>query len=225
MTGEAAHLIPYALIAALSPLGFAATITVLRTGRLRALGFGIGVVVGQLLACSILVVVGGASFPSHETSHPRFEALLELVLAAALLCLAAAVYRRPAGAEHSAGSSGRSKELLHRLGHVSAFTALFVGLLLGIGGPKRLVLTAFASASISASGVSGSSEAALVVWYSALSTLLVWVPVVGYLLLGQWAVTRLDRALEWLRFRQRPVTVCALVVVALLLIGDAVALL
>ena len=87
------------------------------------------------------------------------------------------------------------------------------------------MLTAFASASISASGVSGSSEVALVVWYSALSTLLVWVPVVGYLLLGQWAVTRLDRGLEWLTLRQRPVSVCALVVIALVLIGDAVALL
>ena len=87
------------------------------------------------------------------------------------------------------------------------------------------MLTTFAAASISASGVTGSNEAALVVWYSVLATLLIWVPVLGYLLLGQWAVTRLDRSLEWLTRRQRPVTVCALVVIALLLIGDAVALL
>jgi hypothetical protein len=73
--------------------------------------------------------------------------------------------------------------------------------------------------------VTGSNEAALVVWYSALATLLIWVPVVGYLLLGPWAVSHLDRGLGWLTRRQRPVTVCALVVVALFLIGDAAALL
>ena len=225
MTGEAARLIPYALIAALSPLGFAATIAVMRTGRLRAFGFGVGVVLGQLLACAVLVAVGGASFPSHKTRHPEFEGFLELGLGIALLCLAVVAYRRPSRPAQRAGSSGRSKELLERLGHVRAFTALFAGLLLGIGGPKRLVLTTFAAASISASGVTGSNEAALVVWYSVLATLLIWVPVLGYLLLGQWAVTRLDRSLEWLTRRQRPVTVCALVVIALLLIGDAVALL
>ncbi len=225
MTDEAAHLIPYALIAALSPLGFAATIAVLRTGRLRALGFGVGVVLGQLLACAVLVIVGEASFPSHETSHPRFEGLLQLALGIALLCLAVAVYRRPPSSAQEAGSSGRSQELLERLGHIRPFTALIAGLLLGIGGPKRLVLTALASASISASGVTGANEPALVVWYSAIATVLVWVPVVAYLLLGQWAVSRLDLTLEWLTRRRRPVTVCALVVIAVVLIGDGVALL
>ena len=225
MTSEAAHLIPYALLAALSPLGFAATIAVMRTGRLRAFGFGVGVVLGQLFACAVLVAVGGGSVPSHETRHPTFEGLLELGLGIALVCFAVVVYRRPPSMTRVAGSSGRSKELLERLGHVRAFTALVTGFLLGIGGPKRLVLTALASASITASGVTGSNEAALVVWYSVLATVLIWVPLVGYLLLGQRAVTRLNRGLEWLTRRQRPVTVCALVVLGLVLLGDAAALL
>jgi hypothetical protein len=223
VTGEAARLIPYALIAALSPLGFAATIAVMRTGRLRVFGFGVGMVLGQLLACAILVAVGGASFPSHETSHPTFEGLLQFGLGIALLYLAVAVYRRPSKSAPDASSSARSKELLERLGHVRVFTALFAGLLLGVGGPKRLVLSTFASASILASGVNGSDQVALVVWYSALATVLIWVPVLGYLLLGQWAVARLDLGLEWLTRRQRPATVCALVVIALVLIGNGVA--
>jgi Sap, sulfolipid-1-addressing protein len=225
VTGEAAHLIPYALIAALSPLGFAATLAVMRTGRVRAFGFGVGVVLGQLFACSVLVVVGGASIPSRETAHPTFEGALELALGITLLCLAVATYFRPSSSRPSAGPGGRANELLERLGHVRALTVLFAGVLLGIGGPKRLVLTALASASISASGVTGSNEAALVVWYSALATVLVWLPVLGYLLLGTRAVTRLDRALEWLTRHRRPMTVGALLVIALVLIGDAATLL
>ena len=224
MTSEAAHLIPYALVAALSPLGFAATIAVMRTGRLRAFGFGVGVVLGQLLACAVLVAVGGASVPSHEASHPTFAGLLELGLGVALLCLAVRTYRRPPKTAPAAGSSGRSKEVLARLGHVRAFTAVVAGVLLGIGGPKRLVLTALASTSITASGVTGSNEAALVVWYSALATVLIWVSVLGYLLLGQSAVTRLDRGLEWLTRHHRPATVGALAVLGLVLIGDGAAL-
>jgi len=37
-------------------------------------------------------------------------------------------------------------------------TAWGIGLLLGIGGPKRLVLTALASASITAAGITGSGR-------------------------------------------------------------------
>jgi Sap, sulfolipid-1-addressing protein len=222
---EAAYLIPYALLAALSPLGFAAAITVLRTDRLRALGFAVGVVLGQLLASAILVAVGGASIPSRRKSHPTFEGLLGLGLGIAVLCLAVIVIRRPSDVTPTPGGSGRSREALERLTHVRPFTALVAGLMLGIGGPKRLVLTALASASITAAGVSGSNQAALILWYSALATIVVWLPVLGYLLLGKWALTWLDRGLDWLSRHQRPATVCALVVVALVLLANAAALL
>ena len=51
---------------------------------------------------------------------------------------------------------------------------LVAGLLLGIGGPKRLVLTALAATTITTSALNDSGEAALVVLYVALATALVW---------------------------------------------------
>ena len=226
MLGEAVRLIPYALLAALSPLGFAATITVMKTGRVTALGFALGVVLGQLLACTILVAVGGASIPSRDKDHPTFQGLLELGLAVALLWLAAVISHRPPGAMHSPGGSGRSKQVLERLARVHVSTAFVAGLLLGIGGPKRLVLTALASASITAAGVGGSDEGALIAWYSGLATVIVWLPILGYALLGQWAVTWLDRGLEWLTRHQKTASVSVLIVVAgVLFIDAAVALL
>lgn len=219
MLSAALHLIPYALLATLSPLGFAATLTVMRTGRLKALGFAVGVVLGQLLMCSILVGLGAAATPGHTKAHPTVEGLLALGLALVLLSYAYVVYRRPETAVRT--SSGRSKAALERLQHVHVLTASGVGLLLGIGGPKRLVLTALASASIAAAGLSGSNETALIGWYGLLATILVWLPVLAYLLLGNRAVATLDAAMEWLSRHRRPATVYTLVIIGLVLLVDA----
>ena len=223
MLSAALHLIPYALLATLSPLGFAATVTVMRTGRLRALAFALGVVFGQLLACSALVAIGAVATPDRSKSHTTFEGLFELGLALLLLSYAWVVQRRPQTARRT--SNGRSKAALERLQRVHLVTASGVGLLLGIGGPKRLVLTALASASIVAAGFTGSNEAALIGWYGLLATVLVWLPVLGYLLLGNRAVVALDATLEWLARHRRPATVSVLVIVGLALLVNAVLLL
>ena len=217
------QLIPYALIAALSPLGVAATLTVMRTGRLQAFGFALGVVAGQLLACAVLVTLGTATIPGRTKAHPTFQGLLALGLGVALLVLAFVVRRHPETLRRP--SSGRSHAALDRLQRVHVVTASGLGLLLGIGGPKRLVLTALASASIAAAGSTGSDEAALVVWYGLLATLLVWLPVIAFLLLGDLVVARLDGALEWLARQRSTVTVYALVVVGLVLLVNAAVLL
>ena len=223
MLSAAAHLIPYAVLATLSPLGFAATITVMRTGRLKAIGFALGVVLGQLLACAVLVAVGAIATPDRSQSHQTVEGLLEIGLAIVLLSYASVVHRRPETARRP--SNGRSKAALERLQRVHVVTASVVGLLFGIGGPKRLVLTALASASIAASGITGSNEAALIVWYGLLATLLVWLPVLSYLLLGDRAVATLDAAVEWLARHRRPATVYVLVVVGVALLVNGVLLL
>jgi len=211
MVSAAAQLIPYALLAALSPLGLAATLAVMRTGRLKALGFGAGVILGQLLTCTALVALGAVMTPNRAKAYPSFQALLQLAVGCALLCLAFVAHRRPTTARRS--SSGRSQAVLERLQHLHVVTASAAGFLLGIGGPKRLVLTGLAAASITAAGITGSDESILVCWYVFLATALVWFPVLAYLLLGVRVVTRLDAVIAWLARHRRPATVYALVVV------------
>lgn len=223
MAGAAAHLIPYALVATLSPLGFAATLAVMRTGRMKAFGFGLGVVVGQLIACSALVAIGAATTPHRTKAYPTFQGLLQVGLGIALLCFAIVVYRRPKTGSRSA--SGRSQAALDRLQRVHVMTASAIGLLLGIGGPKRLLLTCLASASITATGMTGTNELVLVAWYSLLATALVWFPILGYLLFGDWAVTRLDAALRWLGRHRTPLTAYAIAVLGGVLLVDGLLLL
>jgi len=219
VTREAAQLIPYAVIAALSPLGLAATLVVMRGGRLKALVFAVGLLVGQLCACAALAA-GAVALPDRSTSHTVLQGVLAAVAGTALLLLAEAVHRRPRRDRRS--SSGRSQAALDRLGRVHALTTSAVGLMLGIGGPKRLLLTTLAVASIAAAGITGSSEKALIAWYALLATILVWVPVLAYLVLGDWAVAQLDAGLKWLASHSRSATVWALVIVGLALIGNAV---
>ena len=223
MWSAAFHLVPYALVASASALGLAATITVMRTGRLKALGFAAGAIAGQLFACGVLVLIDAAVTPGRPTSHPTLEAVLELGLGLALLVLAIVVRRRPTSAERK--PSGRSHAVLERLSRVRVITAVASGILLGIGGPKRLVLTGLAAASIIGSGISGGREAVLVAWYAVLATVVVWAPVLAYVLLGTRAVTRVNAGFEWLTRHRRPVTFYSLVVVGLLLVVDGLALL
>lgn len=221
MTSPALHLIPYAFIAAASPLGLAATLTVLRTGRVQALGFAAGVVAGQLVACEVLVLIGTASF-GHRTKRPYVEGTLELMLGVALLALAVSAHRRP---ERTDPDSGRSQQILDRLRRVHATTAVVAGLALGVGGPKRLLLTALAAASITAAGVDEARDAALVLWYGLLATVVVWVPVLAAILLGQRAVDPLDRGFRWLGRHRRPLTITVLLVLGSVLVADGLALL
>ena len=73
--------------------------------------------------------------------------------------------------------------------------------------------------------MSDAGEAALVVWYCALATVLVWGSVIIYVLLGDRAVGVMTRAQQRLARRQPGVKVYAFLVLAGLLILDAVSLL
>jgi hypothetical protein len=54
------------------------------------------------------------------------------------------------------------------------------------------------------------------------ATILVWAPVLAYLVFGDWATEQLDTGLRWLAHHSRSATVSALVIVGLALIVDVV---
>lgn len=212
----------YGLLAALSPLAFAATIAVIQTGRLKALAFGVGLVLAQLSACALLVIAGVAVTGTTK-SHPGIQALLGGALAILLVWAALQMRRRaPRTAE---GSSERTRAALERLGHLHFLTTILAGLLLGIGGPKRLLLTALAATTITTANLQSSGEAALVVLYAALATVLVWGPVILFVVLGERAVALMQRAQREVGRRQPDVTVYALLSLAALFATDAIGVL
>ncbi len=220
MSSPALQLVPYALVAALSPLGFAATLAVMGSGRLKAFAFGCTFIAGQVISLGILVLIGAAAMPDHHSRHPTLQAALEITFGIALLVLAVGVRRRPVQVDRP---KGRSAAALERLGRLHFTTALIAGALLGIGGPKRLVLSALAATSIAASGVSDAQQGALVVWYTALATILVWAPIIGFEIFGQHAVAKLDEGQRWMSEHQRQVVFYPLLLLALILLADGLA--
>lgn len=221
MSSAFLQLITVGLLAALSPLGFAATLAVIRSGRLKALGFGFGLVAGQLLACGILVAVGAAAVPDREAGHPTLRGVLMLGFGIAVLWLAAMVRRRPQTA--APRSNARSQDVLERLGRLRVGTALVAGLVLGIGGPKRLVLTALAAATISASTVDNPEAVVLVVSYTILATILVWGPILAFEIFGDRALTKLDETQRWLSRHQRTATFWVLLLIGVFALAEGMA--
>ena len=95
MLHAAIQVVLYGLLAGLSALGFGATLAVMPSGRLKAIGFGASFVGAQILTCSVLVIFGIATTGSSAKSHPDLRAALEVALALALIAVALVVHRRP----------------------------------------------------------------------------------------------------------------------------------
>ena len=223
MLHAAIQVVLYGLLAGFTALGFAATLTVMPSGRLKALGFGAGFVGAQILTCSVLVVFGIAV--AGEKSRPDLRAALEVALALVLIALALVVHRKPPTTNESRTAHERSKArtqaLLERLSRLRMLTTVAAGFLLGIGGPKRLVLTSLAATTIVTAGLGDINQAALVVVYVTLATALVWGPLILFLLLGNRVIALMEDAQDDIGRRQPQVTVYALLVLGSLLALDA----
>jgi hypothetical protein len=166
----------YGLLAGLSALAFAATLAVMPSGRLKALGFGAGFVGAQILTCSVLVIFGIAV--AGKKSHPDLRAALEVALALVLTAVALVVHRKPLitndGPTAHERSKARTQALLERLRRLRILTTIVAGFLLGVRGPRRLVLTSLAATTIVTAGLGDADQATLVVVYVTLATALVW---------------------------------------------------
>ncbi len=226
MVEVAIQVLLYGLLAGLSPLALAATIAVMPAGRLRVFGFAAGFVVAQTLVCSVLVIIGIAATGSSGGNSPGLRAVLEIAFALALIALALRLRRGPVRKdkrpEWKEQSDARRQALVARLGRLRFITTVFAGFVLGIGGPKRLVLTSLAATTIVAAGLGDGSEAVLVVLYVTLATALVWGPAALFVILGERAVTWMERVQRKAVRRQPHATVYALLVLGVFLIVDAV---
>jgi len=217
------QLLLYALLASFSALALGAAIAAMHTGRLKSLVFGAGFVAGQLFTCALFVLIGGVAFGSRSKNHPGLHATLELLLAAALIVLALRI--RVRGPIERRVPNERGRVLLERLSGLRLLTMALAGLVLGIGGPKRLLLAALAATTIATAGVGGVAQSALVIWYVAVASAIVWTPVILFVLLGDHVVAFMTRTQQRLASRQKELTVYALVVLAAFLVLDALTIL
>lgn len=190
------YVVFYALVAAASPLVLTATFVVIRSDRPRAnsIAFLVGFLLGTTLAAVLGLLLGQVAVERLD-SHETIEAVLALLLGVALIT---AGLRRRSDAIPRGSESGRTDAVVARLRHVRPGAALPLAALLGFGGPKRLILTLLAMASISQADLRDLANIALVVLYVAVATVLVSVPVGIVVVGGRRAAALIGRGESWL---------------------------
>jgi hypothetical protein len=193
------HTVLYGGLAGASALAAAAVVVVLRSehSRLHGIAFAIGFLAAQALVCLLALGLGTDSLPRSGSAHAAAAAIVQILLGVALL-LAAQRVRHPHAAPIVPREPGplaqklraRQTATLDRIGALDTGPIVGAGALLGVGGPKRLLLTFLATAGIATAQVSRTGETSLVVVYVLLATAVVWVPVVLAVVWG-------NRAGEW----------------------------
>jgi len=196
MIYAAAQVVFYGLAAAVSFLVLTATLVVVRSGRPRTNGIAFlsGFVFGTVVACGLGLAVGQAAV-SRFDSHETFKAVITMGLGLALLVVGLRT-RRPGPARPEARST-RAAAILDGLSNVGPAASSSMAGLLGFGGPKRLLLTFIAMASVTDAGLRDVVDATLVVVYIAVSTTVVSVPIGIVVIAGDRAAAILARGQSW----------------------------
>jgi Sap, sulfolipid-1-addressing protein len=199
------HVLLFALVAATSPLALASVLVVLTGARARIKGAAlvIGFVGGQAALFFLMFALGTRSSPDGE-NHPAVVAIIVITIGSALLVTAAYVRRHRN--DPARGPNPRTEAIRSRLANLRPLTALGTGAALGIGGPKRIGVTIAATAVIAAAGVNGADALALAVLYIAVATVLVWVPVLLFVVFGPRAAEWLANQQRWIGLHKQPLT-------------------
>jgi Sap, sulfolipid-1-addressing protein len=222
MTSTTLRILLYALVAATSPLALAATLAVLRSkrGRINGAAFAIGFLVTQAAVCLLAFVFDAASLAQREDSQHTLGSFLALGFGIALLVTAAYLHRHPR--HHEQRPLGpRTQAMMTRLEQLTLGAALGTGAALGFGGPKRLSITVLGAATISAADLPIDQELGLVALYVLMATVLVWIPVVLFIVFGTRATDWMNAAQEWAYAHEQPLTFYPSLVLGVVLVVES----
>src|SRR5262245_23458962 len=210
----------YGLVAATSPLALTSTLFVLRSGRPRINGilYAGAFLLTQTLVLLIALAVGVASV-THGDHHADLEAAIGLVLGG-LLVFAAFYLRAHPRAHVTKSGPNKATAVLGRIKHLSPGQALGVGAALGIGGPKRITVTLLVAGAIAASGLPFVRSATIAIEYVVIGTVLVWLPVVLYVIAGKRAEDWIAAAQAWASEHEQTLTFYPALIVGLILVVD-----
>ena len=213
MTSPAFGVLLYAIVVAASPLALAATLVVLGSGRgrLNGIAFAAGFVIGQALVYVPAFLVASASVQERGSGHPTLAAILELAVGALLLGWAWRIRHRRRRGIGTSVPNPRTKALLDRLARLSPPAAFGAGAVLGVGGPKRLLITVLAATTVSTSGLGSEAKLVISAVYILIATMLVSVPVAIYVVAGERGDAWMGSVRERLATYREALTLYALV--------------
>ena len=208
----------YAVLAAASPVTLIATLVVLGTedARLNGIAFAAGFILGQAAGLGIPLIVGliVTDVSDNGNASNWFELALGL-----LMLLAASRMRRKR--EEPIPDESRAAALLVRLERVNLKTAFSIGIPLGIG-VKRLLIAILAASTIALEAASRAAEFQQAALYVIVASVLVWLPVTVYFIVGAPADEWVAVSKRWLLANQREVSLYLALIFGVSFTVDAV---
>lgn len=209
-----------ALGVAISPIPIIAAILMLLSSRARVTGTGflLGWVLGIVVAVTAFSLLSSI-LPTDDTDGAQpIKGVIQLVLGALLLLLAARQWRgRP-----RAGAEPAMPKWMQAIDSITFPKALGLGFLLSAVNPKNLLLLASAGVTIGASGLGGGAVVVAIAVFTVIAASTVLVPVVGYLLAADRLRGPLDGLRGWLEKENAVIMAVLLLVIGVALIGKGI---
>jgi Sap, sulfolipid-1-addressing protein len=208
-------LLPIAVAVALSSVPLTVTILILLSpnrGR-AALPFLVGWVIG-VAAVIILSAAGAAALAKPLRRGPDMAVVvLEIVIGAALMVLAAIYLRR----RSPAGGTGLPRWLaaVDSFGPVVCFS---IAVILSLR-PKGLLLGVAGGLALSAASLNADDAVLLIIIYTAIATSTVVVPIIASLIAPQRMEPKLISARDWLIVNGRIVTSIMMFMIGVVILG------
>ncbi len=210
-------ILPLAVGIAISPIPIVAAILMLLSPKAKgaSVGFLVGWIVGIALATTVFTLLS-AALPEGDADASRpVTAIVQIVLAVALLLLALRQWRgRPAE-----GEEPDLPKWMGAIDQMNAGRAIGLGVLLSAVNPKNLLLAAGGGIEIGGAGLDVGSVVLSIVVFTVIAGCSVAVPVVAYLVASDAMTAPLGRLREWLVQHNASIMAVLLLVLAVVLLG------
>lgn len=212
--------LPMAAAIALSPIPVIAVVLALTSRRAAVNGpaFVVGWLAGLAVVGVIVLALAGSS-GAGKPGRASWLSWVEIVLGVLLLLVAIQQFRgRPRG-----GDEPVAPRWMATIDRTNPAAALGLGVVLVAANPKDLLLAVSGAAVIARTGIPGSEQAIAYVVFAVIGTLSVGIPVLMYVAMGERSQKLLLRLKDWMGQQGAGVVSALCVVIAAVLIGEAVA--
>lgn len=215
------EILPLTLAIAISPLSIVAVILMLLSANARRAGSGflIGWIIGITVPVTAFVALAGALPPRDDSGGPNVvRAIVQLVLAALLLILAVAQWRR----RPRPGEDPALPKWMSAIDSLTFARALGLGVLLSVPRPKNLLIAASAGITIGGAGLSIPSTVVAVAVFSACAASTVLIPVVAFFVASGRLRAPMEVLRRWLVRENTVITTVLLTVIGVLILGKGI---
>lgn len=207
------ELIPLALVIALSPLSIIPAVLVLHTARPRPTGLSF--LAGWLIGLSALTIVFlqvSGLLGGREDKPPGWASWLRVVVGAALLVFGLYRWLNRKKSEHA-------PKWMQSLGKLTPLRAGVAAVALTIVNPKVLFICAAAGLAIGTAGIDDPAHLWIgVVWFVAVASSTVALPILAYAVSGDRLDEPLTRLKDWMERQHAALVAVILVVIGLLVL-------